>query len=536
MIYIKANDIQFSYENQSENILENIFFEITNKSRIGLIGNNGCGKSTIIDLIKQKLKPLSGNFYFKKDLEIGVVDQEIKFNDQETISEFLWKFNPQLSELHYKMQNLELFTQSQILEILDQYEILGGYRSENKISEIIQRFGFTEDFINQKICNLSGGEKTKIALCKILLEETKFLLLDEPTNHLDLESIKWLENFLKTSNIPFLVVSHDREFLDNCVTEIWELNKKKLRRYSGNYSLYKREKDEELNLKIHQYEVHNKKIKKLKRAMIARKNWALDHQGQTGKEGYAPIYESVTNFSKTAMKKAKNLETRINKELEKEESQKPFIEKIRKIKVEDSGLKAKFILKVNGLHKSFGNRTILKGLTFDLKYEDKICLTGINGSGKTTLLKIITGKIKDFDGNIIWSPQVKIGYYSQEFENIDFDKTIIDEVANQDNELQTKARTILGCFNIRKDEVFKTIKNLSIGERSKVALSKIILAENNVLILDEPTNHLDISSMEALEEALENFKGPIIFVSHDRYFQNKIANRFLKLENGTFDS
>ena len=288
-------------------------------------------------------------------------------------------------------------------------------------------------------------------------------------------------------------------------------------------------------MKIHKYQVYTKKIKKLKKTMIARKDWALDHQGQTGTEGYAPIYESIVNFSKTAMKKAKNLETRINKEIEKAEKEKPFIEKKRKVKIHDSIIKTKFILKVNNLRKNFGDNVVLKNLTFNLKYGDKLLINGVNGSGKTTLLKILSGKIANYSGSVLWSPQINLGYYSQEFENLNFNNSVIYEVTKMKAELQTKARIILGCFNLSKDDVFKKIRNLSIGERSKVALAKIILSNQNVLILDEPTNHLEIVAREALEEALINFKGAIIFVSHDRYFQKKIANRFLNIETGKME-
>ncbi len=532
MIYIRANNIRFRYENQVENILEDINFIITNKSKIGLIGNNGCGKTTIINLIKNTISPVSGNLYIKDSLNLGILSQEMQYEPYQNVSQYLWSYDSKLMRLKNKMANLDSFSNEEVLQILESFESANGYQFENKILTLVQKFGFSSEFLKIKIKNLSGGEKTKVALFRILLQEPELLLLDEPTNHLDLESLEWLENFLKNSGLPYLVVSHDRKFLDNCASEIWEVYQKELRKYSGNYSFYKKEKDDELQLKIHKYQSQKKKIRKLKKAMSDRRGWALGHQGQTGSEGYAPIYESLVNFSKTAMKKAKNLETRINKELEKAESQKPFIEKVRKIHIDNADIRTKFVLKVKNLSKKFSKKIVLNNLSFNLNFGDKIAVVGKNGSGKSTLLKILTGEIKNYSGDFSWTPQADIGYYSQEFENINPEKTIIDEVTDSDYELQTTARTILGCFNIRKDEVFKKIKDLSIGERSKVAIAKIILSKKNVLILDEPTNHLEISAREALENALKKFNGTVVFVSHDRYFQRKIASGFLNIETG----
>ena len=280
---------------------------------------------------------------------------------------------------------------------------------------------------------------------------------------------------------------------------------------------------------MHQYESQQKKIKQLKKTLTQRRTWAFSHQTQTGKEGYAPVYETIINPARSAMKRAKNIETRIHKEIEKEESNKPFIEKKRKIQIQDSNLKSRFILKVEKLEKSFGSKIIFQNLSFAVQNHSRLAINGVNGSGKTTLLKILMGEIKDFSGDYSWNPQVKIGYFSQEFEDLNNENSIIEEVIQGNNEIQSEARTILGCLNIRKDKVLQKIGSLSIGEKSKTALAKIIVSEANVLLLDEPTNHLEISAREALEDALLKFKGTIIFVSHDRYLQEKLATEFLKL-------
>ena len=527
MDLIKCNKIYFSYETQAENLLENISFEISDKDKIGLIGKNGSGKTTILKLFSKAILPDRGEIFFRKNIRIGLLPQELKFAQHITIEEYLWQTKSNLAKLKKIIDNPDKIPNDKIVNIFAEYEEKGGYHFEIELEKQLDKFDL--NFPHKPIKNLSGGEKTKLGLCKIILSKPTLLLLDEPTNHLDMKSLSWLENYLAALSIPFLVISHDRKFLDNCVNQIWEIENKQLKIYSGNYSFYKKEKENDFKRRLHQFETQKKKIKKLKATLNQRKGWALKHQAQTGKEGYAPVYEMVTNFAKSAMKRAKNIETRIQKEIKKEESQKPFIEKKRKIHLTDSHLNTKFILKVENLSKSFGTKTLFKNLSFSVSNNERLAITGDNGAGKTTLLKILTGKIKDYQGQFFWNPQVNIGYYSQEFENINFEKTIIDELTNGDKSLQTKARTILGSLNIRNDKVFDKILHLSIGERSKVALTKILMGKHNVLVLDEPTNHLEISAREALEEALLDFKGAIIFVTHDRYLQEKLAQNKLEL-------
>jgi len=529
MQYIKANNLKFCYETQSENILEDVPFEVINSSRIGLIGKNGCGKTTILKLLKGEITQIAGNIYFRKDLIFGFLPQEINLSENISVSDFLWKVYPTLFELKMKMDNLQNFSEQEIVEIYAEFEKNRGYKFESRFEKTLSQFELDSEMLNRSLSSLSGGEKTKIAFCRIMLNEPDILLLDEPTNHLDIKTLNWLESYLQKISIPFLVISHDRRFLDNCVNEIWELENKNLTTYSGNYSFYKNEKETELNRKMHQYEIQKRKIKQLKNTLTQRRSWALNHQAQTGKEGYAPVYETIVNPAKSAMKRAKNIETRIHKEIAKEESEKPFIEKKRKIQIHDSDLKSRFILKAENLGKSFGSKNIFQNLSFTVRNHSRLAINGVNGSGKTTLLKILVGEISEFEGIFSWNPQTKIGYYSQEFENLNPDNAIIEEVIQGNYEIQSEARTILGCLNIRKNKVHQKINSLSIGERSKTALAKIIVSNANVLLLDEPTNHLEISAREALEDALIKFNGTVIFVSHDRYLQGKLATEFLEL-------
>ena len=529
MLYIKANKIKFRYNNQSENILKDISFEINSSDKIGLIGKNGSGKTSILKLLMKKVEPVYGNIFIRKGLQIGFLPQEINLAQDISVTDFLWESNPILFELKKKLDNLERYADDKQLKIISEFEENRGYEFENSFDKIISQFEMGSTMLDRLLSTLSGGEKTKIALCRIMLNEPDILLLDEPTNHLDVKTLNWLEDYLQKIKIPFLVISHDRKFLDNCVNEIWELENKTLNKYSGNYSFYKSEKETELRRKLHDYKEHQKKIKQLKKTLTQRRNWALSHQPQTGKEGYAPVYEMVTNPAKNAMKRAKNIETRIKKEIEKEEAQKPFIEKKRKIYFQSSQLKSRFVLRAENLGKVFGSKYIFSKVSFSLKNHSHLAIVGDNGSGKTTLLKILIGEIDEFEGTFSWNPQVSIGYYSQEFETLNEENSIISEVTGGKNELQQAARTILGSLNLRNDAVYKKIKELSIGEKSKTSIAKILISQANVLVLDEPTNHLEISAREALEDALQKFDGTIIFVSHDRYFTHKLATDYLYL-------
>ena len=412
-----------------------------------------------------------------------------------------------------------------LTESISKFENLNGYNFEIKLDKMLDRFEINKNELLRSVATFSGGEKTKLAMVRLLLNEPDLLLLDEPTNHLDTTQLEWLENFLVDTKIPFITISHDRKFLDKTVSIIWEIENKKIKQYSGNYSFYKYEKESELKQKMHDFESHQRKIKQLRRTQGQRKAWASSYQGETGLGGKAHTYEDVTNKGKKAMKRAKNIEKRIEKIIEKEEAQKPFIAKERKISLHDSDLKNKVVLSVANIGKKFDDNIIFDNINFEVENGERFAIGGINGSGKSTLLKIISKNIQPTKGTIKWAPKTKIGYYAQEYENLDFTNSIIEEVLQENTKEQTQARTILGCFNIEKDEVNRKISTLSIGEKSKTALAKIIFSESNVLILDEPTNHLEISTREALEDALMNFNGTIIFVSHDRYFCERIKTR-----------
>ncbi len=535
MVLIKADNVEFCYEDQVENLFDNLSIEIGSNTKAGLIGKNGCGKSTLFSILLQKLIPTAGGIYFQPNLRIGFLPQEIEIPDDIIVQDFLWMLKPRLFNLKKNMGKLDQFEEAEMIKIIADFDTLGGYKFDVHFRKVMSQFDLNESFLKRELSTLSGGEKTKIAFCRIMLDEPDLLLLDEPTNHLDVQTLLWLESYLQSVSVPFIVISHDRKFLDNCVQEIWEMEEKRVRKFSGNYSFYRQEKDEEFQRKVHRFDNAQKRIKKLSKAFTVRKGWAVSHQAQTGSEGFAPVYETIGNEAKKAMRQAKAVETRLNKAIEKAQIEKPWIEKKREIHFEDQEIRARTILRIEKLSKNFAEKSVLKDLSFTVENGERLLISGKNGSGKSTLLKILVEDISDFEGIFFWNPQVIIGYFAQEIEELNPEKTILEELIGGDMTRQSQARTVLGSMNLRKDKVHQKIGSLSIGEKCKTALTKIIISDANVLILDEPTNHLEIAAREALEDALLMFTGTIIFVSHDRYLCEKLATREINLDYSDLD-
>ncbi|MCK9467555.1 MAG: ABC-F type ribosomal protection protein [Candidatus Absconditabacterales bacterium] len=527
MLRLGFNNITFKYENSVENILENISAELHDNMKVGLIGDNGCGKSTLLKILTSIIKPDSGEVITKGNSGF-YVSQEISEFDSLSIEDFIWNFNQNIFKARYTIYNSD--DNKKITEALDFFEQNAGYEYEEKFSKLVSIFNIKEIGLNKQLRLLSGGEKTKISLVRILMQNPGYLMLDEPTNHLDEINIKWLEEYLLSIEIPFIVVSHDRKFLDNTVNTIWEIADKKLNIFSGNYSMAREEKEARLQFDKKQYKKITKKITDLKKDVVKKREWAGKFQKQTGTEGNAPAYEDITNDGKRAMKRAIITQKRTERLIEKAEETKPFIKKERTIFFDYELPPKDNYLEVEDLIKYYDDKKILKGLKFSLKRGDKIHIKGENGSGKTTLLKILTGEINDYYGNVKWSNNLKIGYFSQNCDDIDGEQTIIEKICeSRTKDEQTEARTILGCVGIEKDKVFSKLNKLSPGEKSKVKLTMLLLQKPNILILDEPTNHLEISIIEKLENALIVFEGGIIFVSHDRYFAEKIATMAIEL-------
>ncbi len=513
MNLVQFNEVSKQFVGQS--ILEKISFTIDNKDKIGLIGLNGAGKSTIIKIMLGKERIDSGNVFVNNNIIIGYLSQNHDFEDQKnTIVEELYTVFKEEKEILDKINylNNKLKFNENIDEILSEieklntkYEALDGYSVDYKVKQVIT--GLELNHIeNSLICELSGGEKTRLTLAKLLLKNPDLLILDEPTNHLDLVSIEWLEDYLKKYNKAFLIVSHDRIFLDNVCSKIFELENKKLYKYNGNFSDFILQKEMILKGELKRYEKEQEKIKKLEEYIERNRAGRMAKQAK-GRQKILDRIESPTDpiFNPNRMKlkfKAKN----------------------------SSGDN---VLELKNISKTFDNKKVLNNINFKLYKGEKVGIIGKNGIGKSTLLKIITNGLKADSGEVILGSRVDLGYYDQDHQNLYPENTILQEINTSINYTEQYLRTVAGGFLFTADDVLKKISTLSGGEKVRVSFIKLLQNEPNLLLLDEPTNHLDIYSIEILEDALEQFDGTMLLVSHNRHFLNSVCNTIYILnENG----
>ena len=500
-------------------ILHDIELEVKNKDRIAIVGRNGAGKSTLLKMMTGQIGYDEGEIYQAKDLQVGYLAQHNDLDSENTIwNEMLSVFNDLLEE----ERNLNLLateierasTAGEDVESLikdysqrqERFAENGGYRFKSDIKGVLTGLGFSEEEYDILIQDLSGGQKTRIALGKLLLQKPSLLILDEPTNHLDIPTLTWLENYLLNYDGAIVIVSHDRYFLDKLVTVVYEIAYQKATKYYGNYSDFLRQKAENYERNLKMYEKQQQEIKEMED--FIQRNIAR---------------ASTTKRAQSRRKQLEKLE-RLEKPLG-DESRASFSFDIAKTSGKD-------VLKVNNLSYTYPNEDepLFKNVTFSIYRGERIALIGDNGVGKTTLLKAI----QDDHDEIILGTNVEIGYYAQEQETLNDKNTVLEEVWDAfSNKTEQEIRTVLGNFLFSGDDVLKQIYTLSGGEKARVALAKLMLKRANFLILDEPTNHLDLTSKEVLEAALLDFPGTILFVSHDRYFINKIADKVFELtKNG----
>lgn len=480
-------------------VFSGISGRIDKNDKIGLIGVNGSGKTTLA-------KILSG----------------IEGYEQGSIT-----YSPKELKIVYMNQVLNSFENANAYEFLfDLVEGKDKKSKELKIRKSLDKVGLKEDCYNKPVKSLSGGEKTKLMLCKVLVEEFDLLILDEPTNHLDMESIKWLEEFIIKLNKTIIIISHDRYFLDKTSKKIWELSSKELKEYEGNYTKYRYQKEIETRNTLREYEKQQDKIEHLKDIIEDRKNWFNKAHKAAGQN----------DFLRSKSKKHVSVMKAKKKELERVESnriERPKEETAACFDILNKGVintkLPQYLVQGKNLDKSYGDKIIFKDAAFSIMRGERAALIGSNGAGKSTLFKMINGIDRNYGGSITINPSVKIGYFAQEIERLDYEKSILDNVMS--NEItQGEARLLLASLLFRGDAVFKKVTTLSMGEKCRVAFAKLILSGANLLILDEPTNYMDIVSKEKIEEILAEFKGSIIFVSHDRYFINKLATRIIKID------
>ena len=502
-------------------ILKDASFHIEEKEKAAIVGINGAGKSTLLKIIMKQIPADSGEVILAKDRTIGYLAQHEAVSSGNTIYEELLEVKQDIFELERHIRTLELQMKSQsggeleqTLELYNrlntEFEQKNGYACKSEIVGVLKGLGFTEDEFSKQVDTLSGGQKTRVALGKLLLAKPDLILLDEPTNHLDMQSIAWLENFLINYSGAVIIVAHDRYFLNRVVSKVIEIDHAKAITFLGNYSAYSEKKAQLRDSQLKAWMNQQREIK---------------HQQE--------VIDKLKSFNRE--KSIKRAESR-EKMLEKMEVLDRPDTEVQELKL---SLEPRFpsgndVLRVEGLAKSFGDHTLFTDLDFEIKRGERVALIGNNGTGKTTILKIINELLAADAGSFTLGSKVCIGYYDQEHHVLHMEKTLFEEISDDYPTLtNTEIRNVLAAFLFTGDDVFKRISDLSGGERGRVSLAKLMLSEANFLILDEPTNHLDILSKEILEQALNRYTGTVFYVSHDRYFINQTATRILELTGNT---
>lgn len=502
-------------------VLRDVSFHIEDGEKAAIVGINGAGKSTLLKIIMKELLPDSGTVTLSRDKTIGYLAQHQDISSGRTVYEEVLTVKQNVMELELSIRNLEHQMKSASGEALEklldayaqknhEFESQNGYAVRSEVTGVLKGLGFTEEEFDKPISRLSGGEKTRVSLSRLLLSHPDVLLLDEPTNHLDLPSIAWLESFLHGYDGSVVIVAHDRYFLDKIVTKVIELENGQAAVFKGSYSDYAAKKAMLREARLKAYYNNQREIK---------------HQQE--------VIDKLKSFNRE--KSIKRAESREKLLAKMEVVDKPSDDAdTMHFKLEPAIISGNDVLSVNGLSKSFGSRTLFKGIDFEIKRGERVALLGANGTGKTTILKIINGLTDADCGSVRLGTGTECGYYDQEHHVLNTDKTLFDEISDSYPDMtNTRIRNVLAAFLFTGDDVFKKVGELSGGERGRMLLAKLMLSNANFLLLDEPTNHLDMASKEILESALNSYTGTCLFVSHDRYFINSVATRILDLRDGT---
>lgn len=507
-----------------DKIFENVTFDVKTKDKIALIGRNGTGKTTLMKILAGKENFQDGQVNRRKGLTLGYLEQIPDISSESTVLDVLMEAFRGIEDIRTQMEELERTFENLAGEELetcvkkysslhDVYDAAGGYSIREKLGRIMNGLEISEDMQKRKFRLLSGGEKTRVILGKILLEEPELLLLDEPSNHLDIKSVEWLEEYLNAYQGTIVIVSHDRYFLDRVVNKIAELEPDGVQIYHGNYSKYVAEKELRFIQAMKEYENQQKKIKKMEEQIQRYRIWG------------------EMRDSDKMYKRAKELEKRLEKI---DRIKKPITDKKASFGIDNVVRTGREVIKADSISKAFDGNNLFKDLSFTLFYKDSMCILGENGTGKSTILKIIMNEINSDSGKVKIGSNVKIGYLPQDVSFDREDVSIVDYFSYNYGISISEARKELAKILFTGDDVYKHISSLSGGEKSRLKLGMLIYENTNTLILDEPTNHLDIESREVLEESLINYDGTILFVSHDRYFVDKIATCIGEIENRKF--
>lgn len=528
MIELSINKLEKYLD--SNKIFDDITLNIYDGEKVGIVGDNGCGKTTLLKIIcgiYEMTRDDKGSIFITKNASISYLNQMPSYSQDTTVLDVLNKAFDTVKEAEVKMKELE----SKMREFKDEkleralkeynrlqefYEAHDGYKQDEKLKRICTGLKINEEFLKKDFKILSGGEKTTVVLGKILIENPDILLLDEPTNHLDMESCEWLEGFLKSYKGMVIIVSHDRYFLDNVVTKIIEIEDKESTIYQGNYSDYTKQKEENMLIEFNQYKEQQKKIEAMENSIKRLRDWAS--RGDNEK-----FFKRAASMQK-ALDKIKRID-------------KPKMEKTTiKLNFNETERSGNEVLNIKNLSKSYEDKILFDNAELNVRFKERVGVIGKNGCGKTTLLKMILNEEEKYGGDISLGENIKLAYLPQNIEFEYEERSVIDEFRKDISMVEGQARGYLSKFMFYGSDVFKKIRHLSGGERIRLKLSKLLYEDINLLIMDEPTNHLDIGSIETLEEALNNFKGTIIFISHDRYFLNKMSERIVAIENGKFES
>ncbi|WP_436884574.1 ABC-F family ATP-binding cassette domain-containing protein [Mammaliicoccus sciuri] len=520
MILLQINKLEKSYD--GEVIFSDVDFEVKTGERIAIVGRNGAGKTTLMKIIAGVESYDEGNISKGKQVTKGYLTQQMTLDSNDTVMNEMKKPFKDVINIEDKMKTLtdwlsihadeydqDLYKEklSQYEALSNQYELMDGYNYESKIKTVLTGLDFKESDFDRQIQSFSGGQKTRLSMAQMLLSEPDLLLLDEPTNHLDMETTEWLENYLTHFKGAIVIISHDRYFLDKIVNQVYDVALGSVKKYVGNYSKFLKERDAHYEKVMAEYERQQSEIKKLETF----------------------VEKNITRASTSGMAKSRR------KVLERmERIEMPRLDaKSAQINFEITRATGEDVLKVQNLDIGY-SKSITPTINLEVKRHDRIAIIGPNGIGKSTLIKTIAQKIPALGGNIVYGSNIQIGYYDQKQAEFTSNMTILDYVWNQYAHMPEKdIRTILGRFLFTQEEVKKVINDLSGGEKARLQLALLMLEKNNVLILDEPTNHLDIDSKEMLEQALQNFEGTLLFVSHDRYFINELANNIFHItQNG----
>ena len=499
-----------------ENLLEDLSFDIQEGERVAILGRNGSGKTTLFNILSGQMDYDAGEVFVNPHKRLGLISQIPKFPEGYTVEDVLRSAYQVLTQAREKMRLLEKqmeagATDEQLREydaLANRFQAGGGYEMDVEVDKICNGLGITQQQRVQLFASLSGGEKTRVNLARLLLEKTDILLLDEPTNHLDLNSVEWLEGYIKTFKGTVLAISHDRYFLDAVAQRVIEIVDGHAEFYSGNYSFYIDEKQARFNLQLKQYEQEQAKLKQLGFTVERMKGWGINNR--------------------TLYRRAMSIQHRMERI---KKTEKPKTEKTMKATFGQKDFAGDVAFQMKNVEKSFGDRTLFSGVELEVEGGERIALLGDNGTGKSTFIKCLLGE-EDCKGRIQFGPTIKWGYLPQIIHFDHPERSLYDTMLYEKNCTPQQARDRLGAFLFQGEDVFKSVGNLSGGEQSRLRLCMLMDERINLLILDEPTNHLDIASREWVEAAIEEFEGVLLFVSHDRYFIEKFAERIWLLEDG----